>query len=195
MNIWRGKSARKAAGPERAAGADHDDAGERPDSEALFACANELRSHNGLGTTTDSSAAAQIVLTSIAMDVFRVAERELHPEVMETREAALAWAYVCCMSVPIIAIVDRRDDFDHQAFVLAVACAVFQFFDHQTLVRIIREGIDLFQSVVAEGEKSQAFLNFNEQVNALVLACVGGAAQDAIGDLRERYSAFRKLIA
>ena len=163
--------------------------------KALFARADGIRAQNGLGATTDSSAGAQVVLTSIAMEVLRVAEKRVHPESMDPRDAALAWAYVCCMSVPIIAIVDGEADFDHQAFVLAVASAVFQFYDNQTLVQIIQEGTGLFQTIVAQGEKSQAFLNFNDQVHGLVLSFVEGGAGDAISGLRERYSVFGKLIS
>lgn len=198
MNFWRGRSKSTAPADEQADGpvAPFDEgAGEKPGLDTLFARANEFRAQNGLEPTDDSSVGAQIVLTSIAMDVLRVGDRQVHPEVMDSRDAALAWAYVCCMSVPIIAIVDGREDFDHQAFVLAVASAVFQFYDNEALVQIIQQGTGLFQSIVAEGEKSQAFLNFNDQVHGLVLAHVGGAAGDAIGGLRERYSAFGKLIA
>jgi hypothetical protein len=195
MNFWRDKFGGKIPGRGQAAGAANGGDGETPGPDKLFVRANEFRSRNGLADTDDSSVAAQIVLTSIAMDVLGVGDRKVHPDVMDTAGAALAWAYVCCMSVPIIAIADKRDDFDHQAFVLAVASAVFQFFDNQVLVQIIQQGTGLFQSIVAEGEKSQAFLDFNDRVHGLVLACVRGDEGDAIGDLRERYSAFGKLIA
>lgn len=198
MIFWRGKFGTRLSDDEQTgnpAAATDERAAEKPGLDALFASANEFRLQNGLEATADSSVGAQIVLTSIAMDVLRVREKQVHPEVMDTRDAALAWAFVCCMSVPIIAIVDGQEDFDHQAFVLAVASAVFQFYDNEILVQIIQQGTSLFQTIVEQGEKSQAFLNFNDQVHGLVLACVGGADGDAIGGLRDRYSAFGKLIA
>ena len=168
---------------------------DNPTLETLFARADEIRAQNGLGATTDSSVGAQVVLTSLAMDVLRVADRELHPEARDNRQAARAWAYVCCMSAPIIAIVDKQDDFDHQAFVLAVASAVLQFYDSRSLVQIIQEGTILFHDIVTEGRQSPAFVNFNDRVHGLVLAYVEGGEGDTIPDLRECYSAFARLIA
>jgi hypothetical protein len=198
MNFWRGRSGGNIAGEETAAdtGADIDPGGgEIPGPEVLFARANQIRAQKGLDATTDSSVGAQVVLTSLAMEVLRVADRELHPNAMDARQAALAWAYVCCMSAPIIAIVDKQDDFDHQAFVLAVASAVLQFFDSRSLVQIIQDGTILFHDIVTEGEQSQAFLNFNDQVHELVLAYVADGAGDACEALRDRYAAFGKLIS
>jgi hypothetical protein len=172
---------------------------EKPDDnqalKALFARADEIRMRNGLGATTDSSVGAQIVVTALAMEVLGVGDKRVHPEAMDSRQAALAWAYVCCMSAPVIAIVDKRDDFDHQAFVLAVASAVLQFYDPRSLVQIIQDGTVLFHNIVMQGEQSQAFVDFNDRVHALVLAYLGSGGGDAIAGLRERYSAFARLVA
>ena len=195
MNFWRGKSDNRTAGGGRATGAGSGTGGESPGPSRLFARANEFRARNGLDATTDSSVGAQVVLTSLAMEVLRVGDRKVHPDAMDSRQAALAWAYVCCMSAPIIAIVDKQDDFDHQAFVLAVASAVLQFFEPRSLVEIIQQGTILFHDIVTEGEKSQAFLDFNDRVHRLVLAYLDGDGDDAIAGLRERYSAFAMLIA
>jgi len=198
MKLWRDMLGTKATAGGRAG--DRDTATDQggggiPSLEIFFTRANRIRAQNGLGATTDSSVGAQVVLTSLAMEVLRVADRQVHPEVMDSRKAALAWAYVCCMSAPIIAIVDKQDDFDHQAFVLAVASAVLQFFDSRSLVQIIQDGTILFHKIVNEGEQSQAFLNFNDQVHELVLAYIADGAGVAIDGLRERYSVFGKLIS
>lgn len=198
MKSWREMFGAKTTDSEQA----RDSAAETGDGlvenqalKALFARADRIRAQNGLAATTDSSVGAQVVLTSLAMEVLRVADKEVHPNAMDSRKAALAWAYVCCMSAPIFAIVDKQDDFDHQAFVLAVASAVLQFFDSRSLVQIIQEGTILFHNIVNEGEQSQAFLNFNDQVHELVLAFITDGAGVAIDGLRERYSVFGKLIS
>jgi len=166
-----------------------------PALEALFERANRIRAHNGLDETADATIAAQMVLTSIAMDVLRVAERELHPDVLDADDAGLAWAWVCFMGMRIIAIADQRDDFDNQAFILAVACAVFQFYDDEAVIRIVRAGTGLFQQIVGANSHTDEFVEFNDQVHKLVLAYISSGAREAIDGLRELYPAFTKLAA
>ena len=109
-----------------------------PALEALFERANAIRARNGLEQTADSTIAAQMVLTSIAMDVLCVADRQVHPDVLDAEDAGLAWAYVCFMGMRIIAIADQQADFDKQAFILAVACAVFQFYGDEAAISTTR---------------------------------------------------------
>lgn len=180
-----------AAGPP----ADTRQAGFDPALEALFERANEIRADNGLQETADSTIAAQMVLTSIAMDVLQVADRQLHPDLLDAEDAGLAWAYVCLMGMRIIAIVDRQDDFDNQAFILAVACAVFQFYGDEAAVRIVHAGTGLFQQIVTANRQSAEFIELNDQVHKLILASIGTGSQDAIVGLRARFAAFAEFAA
>jgi len=164
-----------------------------PALEALFERANRIRAHNGLGQTADSTIAAQMVLTSIAMDVLYVADREIHPDVLDTDDAGLAWAYVCFMGMRIIAIADQRDDFDNQAFVLAVASAVFQFYGDEVALRIVQAGTGLFQEIVSANSHAADFVELNDQVHKLVLAYLSSGTREAIDGLRQRYATFAML--
>jgi len=164
-----------------------------PALEALFERANQIRARNGLDETADSTIAAQMVLTSIAMDVMRVADRQLHPDVLDADDAALAWAYVCFMGMRIIATADRQPDFDNQAFVLAVASAVLQFYGDELAIRIVHAGTRLFQEIVSANRQVKEFVDLNDQVHKLILAYLSSGTRDAITGLRQRYSSFAML--
>ncbi len=164
-----------------------------PALEALFERANGIRARNGLDETADSTVAAQMVLTSIAMEVLGVADRQLHPDVLDIDDAALAWAYVCFMGMRIIAIADQQADFDNQAFVLAVASAVFQFYGDQAALRIVHAGTGVFQQIVGANQQSAEFVDLNDQVHKLMLAYISSGAREAIDGLRERYANFARL--
>jgi len=199
MNLMRGLFGNKAADEQAGDEIDEDQPRARrsqdfdPALEALFDRANQVRVQNGLGETQDATVAAQIVLTSIAMEVLCVADRRLHPDVLDAQDAGLAWAYVCFMGVRIIAIVDGQEDFDHQAFVLAVAFAVFQFYGDAVAIQIVHAGTGLFHRIVTEKQDSPEFVELNDQVHKLILAYVSAGRRDAIEALQERFRLFAEL--
>ncbi len=163
-------------------------------ADAILDKSATLRAQVGLEPTPDTKEAATIVLTSTALEVIQTDDCIAHPEQMSVQDATLAWAFICFMSAPIISSINIENKQDKSKFLVSVASAVFQFFDEKDIVHIYESGTNLFQKAVTSGGDSEAFVNFCEQVNKLILIHIIGNNTDAITGLRNRYAAFQKLV-
>ncbi len=172
----------------------------RPDKrtpkELIVERGNILRAEMGFDPTDDSAELGSIFLTKTSMDVLQSGGALVHPQSMGLKEACLGFAFTCFMAVPVLtALGDKEIDEDPNRFLVLAATSVFQFFDEDSQISIFKMGINIFQKAVSSGADSDAFKEFTDQIDKLVMGYALTNDRELLSALENRYQAFKKLIS
>lgn len=174
--------------------ADETSPNKRSPREVIVERGNALREEVGFGPTDNAADLGSMFLTKTSMDVLQSEGVIVHPDSMDLKEAGLGFAFTCFMAVPVLsALGDKEIDSDPNRFLVSVTNSIFQFFDEDSRVAIFQLGVKIFQEATKSGASSNAFKEFTDQIDTLVMGYALADNPEIVGALENRYQAFRKL--